>query len=71
MNGPWKPRRPHDRAPSQLRVRLAALGLVRCPPVYLPREIVEQISRLSAEHLPTVNAIRDEIRAEQMETPSE
>ena len=68
MNGPWKPRR-RDKPPGELRVRLAALGLTRCPPVYLPRDIVAQIVLAADDHLPTVNAVRDEIAAERAEKP--
>ena len=56
--------RPRDKGPDTLRIRLADMGLTRCPPVYLPDEIVAQIVRLSDEHLPTVNAVREEIAAE-------
>ena len=56
--------RPRDKGPDTLRIRLADMGLTRCPPVYLPDEIVAQIVRAAEEHLPTVNAARKEIKAE-------
>lgn len=37
-------------------------GLIRCPPVFLPIEVVREIKRHAERYLPTVNAARKALR---------